>query len=265
VRTVALLARAWLQQRLSHGPAPSVRPAKEPSPPAKAPPLATPPVPVAPLPPAPVAPPEPQRSDEEGLSDPPLTTGPPPVQETIAAPAPAAPPATALSWAIELLAEGYWAPGDLTGGATLAAELGVRDPFGVTLEGGWQSNRVARSEPGIIIAQMQHVSLGARYQLSLTERMGLSFALEACLALLEATTYHYLHDGHANVVTGGPAAAIEWRRGLTSGLFVSVRVEAQVRIRPEVFNVDGIGPVMTVPGWSLGAAIGLGFQSGMKL
>jgi hypothetical protein len=171
-----------------------------------------------------------------------------------------------ISWAIALLGGGFWSPGDqLTGGGMLAGELGIREPLGVTGDLGLQSNRVTHAEPGVVIAQMQHVSVGARVKLQVTQTSDVWLGLGARGYRLEAASYGYAHDGHAVIFTGGAVAGVEWRRAVLWGLFLSVRLEAQLRSRPEVLTIETLGPVLTVPAWSLGAALGFGYQREMKL
>ena len=253
-RAVALLVRSWVDA----APPPAAAPT--PAPVVKAGPVGRPPAPAEPV----VAEPEPVVAEPEPATAPPLIDAAPvPIP---AARAFEAAPAHALGARVRRSLSVL-----LTGGATvavadqpvglarLAVEWGVREPWALAVDAGFQSLRGTGTADGTVRASLQWAGLSGRRAFATPSRADVHVLLGGQLIRFDAVAVGFSTRRRADVFTAGATLALDLRVPLAAGLFALARLTFQARV-PQSFSIDGVGPVLTVPAWGLGLEAGLGWN-----
>jgi hypothetical protein len=129
----------------------------------------------------------------------------------------------------------------------------------VAIDLGLSTTRTGFVSPGSVSASTQWGTVSARLRFMPASRSDLLVFLGARGTHFAAASQNYFKPARADFFIAGAAAAAEWRQTLVAGLFVALRLEAQVRPGDQVFSVDAVGPVLTVPAWGFSAVLGAGW------
>ena len=153
------------------------------------------------------------------------------------------------------------APSDLvvfSGAAQAALRLGAH--FGVEVEGGMQSSRVARASGGLVDASLAWVGAALRAALRFDDgATELAAGLGLHAAAWSAHSEGFIQTRETTFWVPGGHLFLELRRRLFAQAFFAARTQLLVRLHDETFTIDGVGVVLRVPMSALCATVGVGW------
>jgi hypothetical protein len=163
------------------------------------------------------------------------------------------------SFSAELLGGGAVAPDDsAVGQVSLGGDVSFYEPWGIAVDGGFESSRNADSLLGPVTANLSWVGCGARYAFYFLRESGLHVSLGGRVERISVALGGLTPD-QRDVFTLAAVTAVEWRQVIDRGFFVAARVYAQARMRTEIFAIQPMSNVLAIPPIGFGGSVGVGW------